>query len=308
MKLLYVLLAIPIAFAQVRPPSMDDVGRTNLPQQIIGANDLIAVSVYDAPELTRTVRVESDGVIRLPLLKKSIEAAGLLPKDLEAGITDSLKEEEILVDPIVKVTVVEYYSRPISVAGAVRRPLVFQATGNVTLLEALSRAEGLSPDAGQEILVSRAGEPLRRIPVRALIDAADKDMNLRLYGGEEIRVPEASKIYVVGNVRRPGAFPLRDAADTSVLKLLALAEGLAPYSAKLAYIYRRAPDGASKKEIEIALDAIMKRKSPDVTLQADDILYIPDNTGRRATVAALEKILIMTSTIGAAAIYGTTVR
>jgi len=309
MKLLSVLLLVPTLFAQFRPqPSMDDVGRANLPQQTIGANDLIAVSVYDAPELTRTVRVESDGVIRLPLLKKSIEAAGLLPKDLEAGIADSLKEEEILIDPIVKVTVVEYYSRPISVAGAVRRPLTFQATGNVTLLEALSRAEGLSSDAGQEILVSRAEEPIRRIPVRALIDVADKDMNLRLYGGEEIRVPEASKIYVVGNVRKPGAFPVRDSADTSVLKLLALAEGLAPYAAKLAYIYRRAPDGASKNEIEIALDSIMKRKSPDVPLQADDILYIPDNTGRRATVSALEKVLILTGTIGAAAIYGTTVR
>src|SRR4030095_9083764 len=62
--------------------------------------------------------------------------------------------------------------------------------------------------------------------------AADPDMNVRLSGGEEIRVPEASKIYVVGSVKRPGAFPLRDAADTSVLKLLALAEGLAPYSGK----------------------------------------------------------------------------
>ena len=306
-RLLSVLLLVPTLFAQPRTPSMDDAGRTNLPQQIIGANDLIAVSVYDAPELTRTVRVESDGVIRLPLLKKSIEAAGLLPKDLEAGITDSLKEEEILVDPIVKVTVVEYYSRPISVAGAVRRPLTFQATGNVTLLEALSRAEGLSPDAGQEILVSRPEEPVRRIPVRALIDAADKDMNLRLYGGEEIRVPEAGKIYVVGNVRKPGAFPVRDSSDTSVLKLLALAEGLAPYAAKLAYIYRRVPDG-SKNEIEIALDSIMKRKSPDVPLHADDILYIPDNTGRRSTMAALEKLLLLTGTVGAAAIYGTTVR
>jgi polysaccharide export outer membrane protein len=101
---------------------------------------------------------------------------------------------------------------------------------------------------------------------------------------------------------------MRDSADTSVLKLLALAEGLTPYSAKLAYIYRRAPDAASKKEIEIALDSIMKRKSPDVTLQADDILYIPDNTGRRATMSALEKVLMLSGSIGAAAIYSTTVR
>jgi polysaccharide biosynthesis/export protein len=306
MKLLFALAMLPPLFAQRPQPTMDDVGRANLPQQSIGANDLIAVSVYDAPELTRTVRVESDGVIRLPLLKNAIEAAGLLPRKLEAAIAAALKSEEILVDPVVKVTIVEYYSRPISIAGAVRKPVTFQATGNVTLLEALARAEGLSPDAGQEILVSRPEELVRRIPVRALIDAADPDMNLRLLGGEEIRVPEASKIYVVGNVKKPGAFPLRDSADTSVLKLLALAEGLAPYAAKLAYIYRRQPDGASKKEIEIELDKIMKRKSPDVPLAADDILYIPDNTGRRATMSALEKLVLVGGSVGAAAIYGIT--
>ena len=70
MKLILPLIFAPLLLAQTRPPTMDDVGRANLPQQAIGANDLIAVSVYDAPELTRTVRVESDGVIRLPLLKK----------------------------------------------------------------------------------------------------------------------------------------------------------------------------------------------------------------------------------------------
>ena len=301
MRLLPALLLLPALFAhallaQSRPPTMDDVGRANLPQQSIGANDLLAVSVYDAPELTRTVRVESDGVIHLPLLKNAIEAA----------IAAALKEEEILVSPVVKVTIVEYYSRPISVAGAVRKPITFQATGNVTLLEAISRAEGLSADAGQEILVSRPDQIIRRIPVRALIDAADPDVNLKLAGGEEIRVPEASKIYVVGNVKRPGAFPLRDSSETSVLKLLALAEGLTAYSAKLAYIYRRDPDGASKKEIEIELEKIMKRKSPDVPLEADDILYIPDNTGRRATASAIEKIAILSGSIGAAAIYGIT--
>jgi len=278
----------------------------NLPQQAIGANDLLAVSVYDAPELTRTIRVEADGTIHLPLLKSAITAAGLLPRGLEGAIAEALKTEEIMVEPVVKVTIVEYYSRPISVAGAVRKPLTFQATGNVTLLEALSRAEGLSPDAGQEILVSRGDGIIRRISVRALIDAADPAVNLPLLGGEEVRVPEASKIYVVGNVKRPGAFPMRDSADTSVLKLLALAEGLVPYSSKLAYIYRRNPDGGDKHEIEIKLEEIMKRKSPDVTLQADDVLYIPDNTGRRATSAAIEKIMLLTGSIGAAAIYGIT--
>jgi polysaccharide export outer membrane protein len=306
MRLLPVLLSLTMLAAQSRPPAMDDVGKANLPQHSIGANDLIAVSVYDSPELTRTIRVDADGAIRLPLLKNPIQAEGLLPMNLEGTIGDALKGEEILVDPIVKVTVVEYYSRPISVAGAVRKPVTFQAVGKVTLLEALARAEGLAPDAGLEILVSLPDSLVRRIPVKALIDDADPETNMRLVGGEEIRVPEAGKIYVVGNVKRPGAFPVRDSADTSVLKLLALAEGLSPYASRQAYIYRREP-GASKKEIEIELDKIMKRKSPDVPLEANDILYIPDNTGRRATMTALERLLMTGSALGAAAVYGVAV-
>jgi polysaccharide export outer membrane protein len=306
MRLLPVLFSLTMLAAQTRPPAMDDVGKANLPQHSIGANDLIAVSVYDSPELTRTIRVDADGAIRLPLLKNPIQAEGLLPMNLEGTIGDALKGEEILVDPIVKVTVVEYYSRPISVAGAVRKPVTFQAVGKVTLLEAIARAEGLAPDAGLEILVSMPDALIRHIPVKALIDDADPETNMRLVGGEEIRVPEAGKIYVVGNVKRPGAFPVRDSADTSVLKLLALAEGLTQYASRQAYIYRREP-GASKKEIEIELDKIMKRKSPDVPLEANDILYIPDNTGKRATMTALEKFLMTGSALGAAAVYGVAV-
>jgi polysaccharide export outer membrane protein len=303
MKLLPVLLSLSILAAQSRP--MDDVGKANLPQQAIGANDLIAISVYDAPELTRTIRVDADGSIRLPLLKAPVLAEGLLPMNLEAAVGDALKAEEILVDPIVKVTVVEYYSRPISIAGAVHKPVTFQAVGKVTLLEALARAEGLAPEAGLEILVSQPGQVVRRIPVKALIDDADPETNIRLFGGEEIRVPEAGKIYVVGNVKKPGAFPVRDSADTSVLKLLALAEGLTPYACRQAYIYRREA-GASKKEIEIELDKIMKRKSPDVPLEANDILYIPDNTGKRATMTAIEKFILTGSAVGAALVYAGT--
>jgi len=59
----------------------------------------VAVSVYDAPELTRTERVEADGTIHLPLLKNGIQAAGAMPRDLEANIVEALKTEQILVDP-----------------------------------------------------------------------------------------------------------------------------------------------------------------------------------------------------------------
>jgi polysaccharide export outer membrane protein len=196
------------------------------------------------------------------------------------------------------VTVAEYHSRPIRVMGAVRKPVTFQADGPLTLLDALARAEGLSLEAGPEILLSRmqpgpGGAPtalVQRIPVKGLIDAADPELNLKLAGGEEIRVPEVGKVYVVGNVKKPGAYPVQDAAETTVLKMLALAEGLTPFAGTQAYIYRREGGMGTKNEIPIELQKILQRKAPDAPLLANDILYVPDNKGRRMALHALERI------------------
>jgi polysaccharide export outer membrane protein len=125
-------------------------------------------------------------------------------------------------------------------------------------------------------------------------------------GGEEIRVREVGKVFVVGNIRQPGAYPVDDASDTTVLKMLALSEGLMPFADKLAYIFRReAGAGGSKNEIPIELKAIMDRKSPDIPLQPNDVLYIPDNRRKRITISAIERILSFCSaTASGVLVYG----
>lgn len=284
------------AFGQVKPSLMEDAGKENLPSQKLGIDDLIAVSVYDAPELTRTLRVEEDGTIHLPLLKDGVQASGLFARQLETNIAAALKSEQILVDPFVKVTVVEYHSRPISVMGAVHKPVTFQSVGKVTLLDALARAEGLTSDAGAEVLITRGGaaeggqvKMVERLSVKKLMKDADPSLNYELHGGEEIRVPEAGKIFVVGNVKKPGAFPVRDVNDNSVLRMIALSEGLLPFASREAYIYRRDENG-TKQEIPVALEKIMQRKSPDVTLETDDVFYVPDNKTRRTTFTVIDRI------------------
>src|SRR5579871_5824712 len=189
MRFVIFLCLLPaLCAAQSRTNLMEEVGGANLPAQRLGVDDLIAVSVYDAPELTRTVRVETDGTIHLPLLKNGIAASGIYPGQLESSISDALRDEQILVDPVVKVTVVEYHSRPIAVMGAVRKPLTFQAVGAVTLLDALARAEGLSAEAGTEVLVSRpqpspdargdvATTLVERVPLERLLKKADPSVN-----------------------------------------------------------------------------------------------------------------------------------
>ena len=142
MKLAILVLAAITAAAQTQPrPITTDPGGANLPAQKIGPNDLLNISVYDAPELTRTVRVGADGLIRLPMLKRQIKAEGLMPAQLESAIAEAVTAEQLLVDPFVTVTVAEYSSYPISVAGAVKQPTTFQANGPVTLLEAITRVQ-----------------------------------------------------------------------------------------------------------------------------------------------------------------------
>jgi polysaccharide export outer membrane protein len=281
-------------------------GVANLPAQRIATDDLLAISVYNEPELTRTVRVSADGSIRIPMLPNPLYAAGLLPPEVERAAAEALEKGHVLVHPVVTVTILEYSSaRTISVMGAVRHPLVFQAVGKVTLLDALARAEGVNSDAGPEVLVTHpdGAGAADRINLKKLLDGQEAALNIPLSGGEDVRVPEARKIYVVGNVKRPGAFPVRDGSENTVLKLLAMAEGVAPYARKEAFIYRPAGDGQPRLEIPVELKKLLSRKAPDVPVYADDILYIPDATGKRIGVTTLEKIAMYGSGAAAAVIY-----
>ena len=271
-----------------------------LPAQRIGPNDLISIQVSDCPELSRSFRVSSDGTLALPLLEHRIQARDLMPVELESILVKELKSAGILVAPVVSVSVSEYRSRPVSVVGAVHHPLTFQAMSDSTLIDAIARAEGVNADAGSFILVTRRGGAgntagktegdVQRIPLKKLMEATDPSLNLKLIGGEEIRVQEAGKIFVTGNVIKPGVYNMQDNADTTLLKALALSEGLKSYSSKLAYVYRRDPATNTRTEMAVELDQIMTRKAPDVEIFPDDILYIPENKGRRMTMGALERL------------------
>lgn len=278
----------------------------------LGKDDLIGVSVYDSPELTRTVRIDSEGLIRLPMVQQYIHAEGLLPIELEKAIARALVDEHVMVSPIVTVTIVEYHSRPITVVGEVKNPMTFQATSNVSLLDAISRAGGLTANAGAEILVSRppsrSGEstPLvERVSVHSLMDDADPTANLMLQGGDNIRVPSAGQVYVVGNVKRPGAFSIANDSETSVLKALSLSGGLDSYASHTAYIYRTDDVSGRKQEIPIELKKILSRKSPDVPMLANDMLYIPDASGLRISAKALQVAAVMGLGVATLVLYTT---
>jgi polysaccharide biosynthesis/export protein len=277
-----------------------------LPAESLGADDLLEITVSYCPELSHNFRISSDGTLSLPMLHEKLKVAGLTPIQVSDELQRALVGEGILADPTVNISVVEYRSRPVNVVGAVNHPLTFQATGHTSLLDALANAGGLSPTAGNTVIVTvKSISPVqgvqdssREVSTKDLFSGADPQFNLVLHGGEEIRVPEASKIFVAGNVRRPGMYPMLSESQTTVVKAIALSEGLDSYSAPAAYIYRKRTSGEERDELKVSLSRIMTHKDPDVALKADDILYIPSSDGKRLAGKLLNELAGFGQTAG----------
>jgi polysaccharide export outer membrane protein len=293
------LVSFPLVAQQpITPPLPTEPAR----DYVIGPGDLLEISVYDAPDLSRQVRVSSSGVILLPLLPEAIRADGLTPEELAAAIAREFEQREILRRPQVSVLVREYKSRPVAVVGAVRRPQMLPVIGPMTLLEVLSAAEGLTDDAGPLIYVTRGAqmrelpsspaevtEPARDNPrviviaLRDLMEAKDPAANVPIFAGDAVTVPRGGIIYVVGAVKRPGGFVLRDRREQiTVLQALALAEYLTQFAKPGdALIVRRAPGTDTEETIPVDVADILARKAPDQPLQENDVLFIPDSQFKR---------------------------
>jgi polysaccharide export outer membrane protein len=243
----------------------------------IGSDDLLDITVFEAPEMNVTVRVSASGEISLPLIG-AVHAAGLTPKDLESSL-QMLLRRTYMKDPHVGVFVHELQSHPVSVVGAVKSPGVFQIRGTKTVIEMLSMSGGLADDAGDEVIITHATEHV--INLRKLLTAPDSSLNVPVHPGDIVKVPLAGIVYVVGEVAKPGGFVLQNNENISVLQALALAQGLTHTSAlRQARIIRTDPATGNHVEIPLNLGRVFSGKSPDTILQPKDIVFVPNSTAK----------------------------
>jgi polysaccharide biosynthesis/export protein len=283
----------------------------------IGAGDLLHVDVFDVPELGRDVRVGDMGDISLPLIPGRIHAAGLTTFELEAKIENLLIENGLVTHPQVSVFIKEQLSQPVSIVGAVAHPMVIQILRPTTVLEALAQAGGLADDAGSIVMVTRGGlnpsiqlpatpakpapqpqnaapkgggqdpelpeGPTETVRVKDLLVSGDPTFNIPVYGGDVVSVPRSGIVYVIGAVGAPGGYVLENRGDKiSVLKAIAMAHGTTSTSkANSSVIVRQNAQTGAKDEIPVHVKKIMQQKENDVALQANDILYVPDSTGKK---------------------------
>jgi polysaccharide biosynthesis/export protein len=122
---------------------------------VIGSGDVLSVQVFDVPELTRDLRVSQTGTIGIPLVPVRLHIAGLTELQAERKIAEVLEANGLVAHPEVSVVVKDKKSKPITVVGAVGRPMVYQADRQVTLIEVLAEAGGIGSDASDSVIITR---------------------------------------------------------------------------------------------------------------------------------------------------------
>ena len=257
----------------------------------IGPGDVLDVRVYNRPQLSReAIRVEGNGMIRMPLIEGEIQAAckteGELGKDISTRYARYYRN--LPVDVFIK----EYHAREVALIGAVNEQGRYQMQRRIRLLELLTFAKGPSDKAGQTINIVRAP--------RADLCAASNDpakseggfisfrLNDTLRGegtanpyvepGDIVTVPEADQVYIVGNVYSPKSLPLRE--PITVSRAIAMAGGPLRDSKTDKIRIRRQTGDGTQTEMFVNLNAIAQKKAEDVQLRPNDIVEVSESTGK----------------------------
>ncbi len=269
---------------------------------LLGPEDELQISGPELEELAnKTARVDGEGDIQVPLVGR-VHVAGLTVQQAEQELNKRLGT--YIRHPQAAIDVKDLRSQPASVLGAVNTPGVHQVEGHKTLLEMISMAGGTRADAGYSIRITRNIEwgciplpgattdpsgrfSIAQVNLRDIEEAKAPQENIQIFPHDVISVPKAELIYVTGAVKKSGGFVLGENQSMSVLQAVALAEGLAQApDTKHAKIVRM--NGDQRMEIPVDLKSILQGKATDVAMQGKDILFVPDNTGRKVALRIME--------------------
>jgi len=320
MKISWLGIALVVAPLVGWPQAQTPIGVSG-PYRV-GPGDVVQITVFEVDELSQPAVVSQQGSIPLPLVGE-VQVGGLTTSEIEAELK-SLYSRDLLRNPQISVRVEEFRSQPVSILGAVGEPGVYQLQGRRRLLDVLAIAAGLSPEVGETITISRsgaqrpvpdeaglprspppvqfispqpaedrAGRTEMRVVVRDLLSgAAGEAGNPLIEPHDVIQVAKAGVVYVLGAVKQPGGFPIKDQEKVTVLRAISLAAGLDGHAAPQgARIIRQL--GAEKFEVPVPVRDILKGRARDIELETNDILFIPDSRAKNALSRGAEAAIQM---------------
>jgi len=258
----------------------------------VGGYDVLSIIVYEEKDLSRkAVRVSADGYISFPLIGR-IKVDDLTTSEMERLISIRLAEEQYLLDAHVSVMVTGYNSKRFLVLGAVRNPGSYSLQARERVLDAISRAGGIRrsresyyEQAGMEGMIIRTESPntdqeckiVINLDLYGLLKGRDQISNMFLADKDVLFIPTAEHFYIIGQVRRPGAYPLTDKQITLV-EAISMAGGFTRIASRNRTRIIRVEDGV-EKIIEVKVDAITDagKKIQDVIIQPDDVIVVPES-------------------------------
>jgi len=257
----------------------------------IAAGDFLDVSEFHTPEFHAAVRVAADGTVGLPLVGQ-LKLTGLSEQEASRAIEKAFVDEGMLLHPRVAVLVTNAVGQDVSVLGEVARPGVYPYTVHHRMLDLISSASGLSPNAGRLVSVFHRDDPHTAHPV--VLDPSGTggkvDHNPELAPGDTILISRAGLVYVIGDVVRPGGFAVDPVQGLTVVQALSLAWGSTPNSAaSKAILIRDQPGGRTLTTLN--LKRMIRGQDPDQPVRDRDILFVPDSATKTLMNKTLESAI-----------------
>lgn len=207
------------AFAQatVQAPAAPAAAPAAAPQiqtetdYLVGPQDVVNVKIYGEEKLSGRIRIDNDGTFPFEYLGR-VKAEGMTTAQIEVYLTKALGDG-YLRNPQVSVEVVEYRSQSVFVTGEVRSPNKYSLPGNSTLMDVLTLAGSVTPNAGNWVQITHARQgaevlgPAGTAEYDLRVNLRDiqtgKAQNIKMRDGDTIFVPKAERVWVVGQVRNP---------------------------------------------------------------------------------------------------------
>lgn len=247
----------------------------------IGPKDLLEIRVFEIPELNLERRVSDSGMLDLPLLGQ-FSVTGLTAEEVRDRL-QALLTAKYVNRANVSVVIKEFANKPVSILGAVGHPGSLNVSGRWDLLQAITAAGGLVPGAGKKIYVLRQSDnglsDRLEIDTDELFQKSSTIWNIPIYPSDIVNIPanRSVKIFVIGEVKSPGAVEFSSDDRISVLSVVAKAGGMTDRAAKGSIrIKRRQPDGKDK-EFVVNYRRILSGKDPDMDLKPDDVVVVKES-------------------------------
>jgi polysaccharide export outer membrane protein len=257
----------------------------------IGPGDIVAVSEFHTPDFHTTARVAEDGTLTLPLVG-DVQVNGMDDRAAERAIESALVNSGMLLHPQVTVLVTEYAGLDVSVLGAVVRPGVYPFATHHRLLDLISAASGLAPAAGDLVTITHRSD--ERAPFAIVLNpsagGAAAVRNPELEPGDTVEVSRAGLVYVVGDVMRPGGFPVDPVEHPTVVQALTLAWGPTQSAALTKALLIREQAGGRTVTL-LNLKRLLRGEDPDLPIQDRDILFVPDSTAKNLWNRTMESVV-----------------